>query len=246
MPSKSVSRLIEALRPVKRRLVSVPILGAMIRLLLRLVRKPENFKTSSSYWDARYRHGGTSGPGSYGRLALFKSEIINQFVDDNNIESVVEFGCGDGAQLNLARYKKYTGIDVSVEAVKRCRRDFSSDKTKAFFVSGSAEEKSVSAELSMSLDVLYHLVEDDVYNAYMHRLVQSAERFICIYSSNVDLPGHVPHIRHRRFTRWIETYAPAWEFLCKIENRFPFDICDPDETSWADFYFFRVRNSRSG
>ena len=55
---------------------------------------------SSKYWENRYKAGGNSGSGSYSNLAIFKAEIINSFVKDNKIESVIEFGCGDGQQLN--------------------------------------------------------------------------------------------------------------------------------------------------
>lgn len=39
--------------------------------------------------------GNNSGAGSYGRLADFKAEIINQFVTENDVREVVEWGCGD-------------------------------------------------------------------------------------------------------------------------------------------------------
>lgn len=37
----------------------------------------------------------------------------NDFVRARGIDSVIEFGCGDGAQLALAEYPAYGGIDVS-------------------------------------------------------------------------------------------------------------------------------------
>ena len=47
------------------------------------------------------------------RLAAFKAEVPNDFVRARGIDSVIEFGCGDGAQLALAEYPAYVGIDVS-------------------------------------------------------------------------------------------------------------------------------------
>jgi hypothetical protein len=66
-----------------------------------------HFKNSAQYWEDRYVNGMTSGSGSYGRLAEFKAEFLNEFVADHKISSIVEFGCGDGAQLALAAYPKY-------------------------------------------------------------------------------------------------------------------------------------------
>jgi len=193
---------------------------------------------SSAYWQERYRQGSNSGPGSYGRLALFKAEIINRFVKDRDIADVIEFGSGDGAQLALADYPCYVGIDVSASAVALCRRKFADDPGKIFLEAGSAQSDDARADLAMSLDVIYHLVENDIYESYMRRLERSAKRFICIYSSNVELPGHVPHIRHRCFTDWFAKNAQQWVLSDYVRNRYPYDVADPTETSWADFYVF--------
>ena len=48
--------------------------------------------SSADYWEARYRDGGNSGAGSYGRLALFKARFLNDFVRSENVQSVIEFG----------------------------------------------------------------------------------------------------------------------------------------------------------
>ncbi|HFK5799472.1 TPA: hypothetical protein ACG0L7_003353 [Enterobacter hormaechei subsp. oharae] len=54
------------------------------------------FRHSAQYWDDRYRLAGNSGAGSYGRLADFKANVLNDFVAREKIGSVAEFGCGDG------------------------------------------------------------------------------------------------------------------------------------------------------
>ena len=51
---------------------------------------------------AEYASGGSSGPGSYGRLAAGKADFLNRFVEDHQIKTVLEIGCGDGNQLSLA------------------------------------------------------------------------------------------------------------------------------------------------
>lgn len=42
------------------------------------------------------------------------------------------------------------------------------------------------ADLSLSLDVIYHLVEDEVFETYINTLFKSARRYVIIYSSNSD------------------------------------------------------------
>ena len=75
------------------------------------------FSDSVTLWEQRYLMGGNSGQGSYGVLAEFKAKIVNQFVEEFEVKSLVEFGCGDGSQLMLANYPRYVGLDVSQKAV---------------------------------------------------------------------------------------------------------------------------------
>jgi SAM-dependent methyltransferase len=229
------------MRRVRRQLGAIPLVGAGLKSLGYLPPS-DTFRSSPTYWESRYRRGGSSGVGSYGRLARFKAEVINRFVAEHGVASVVEFGCGDGAQLELAEYPRYTGFDISPHIIELCRCKFAEDQSKKFHDLDSGETDTVRAEMAMSLDVIYHLVEDSVYEAYMRRLAAAATRFICVYSSNAGLPGHVPHIRHRRFTDWFEAHAPEWMPGEIVRNPFPHDPANPDETSWADFYFF----SRAG
>jgi hypothetical protein len=221
-----------------------PVSSSLMRRIRRKMTRafhgeaPADFHSSPTYWEGRYENGSNSGPGSYGRLAVFKANVINQFVKNRNVRSVIEFGCGDGAQLTLADYPEYTGIDVSPSATALCRRHFADDPHKKFITLDDPASQDARGEMALSLDVIYHLVEDDVYDAYMRRLVQAAARFIFIYSSNVELPGHVPHIRHRCFMAWLAKNAPEWALSAHVCNEYPYDINNPTETSWADFYFF--------
>ncbi|HEX5422878.1 MAG TPA: hypothetical protein VFW94_04965 [Candidatus Acidoferrales bacterium] len=229
------------MRSLRQEIASIPIIGPAARTLSRSLAHPNKrgeFRSSQSYWKHRYDNNGNSGAGSYGRLAAFKAETISDYVARHSIASVIEFGCGDGAQLSLTDYPYYIGVDVSMKVIELCGKRFANDPSKSFMVLEEFDATPVTADMSMSLDVIYHLVEERTYHDYMHRLVQSAERSICIYSSNVQLPGHVSHIRHRRFTDWFDTNAPEWKLVKTVRNRYPYDFNNPDETSWADFYFF--------
>jgi len=195
------------------------------------------FEGSESYWNRRYLSGGNSGVGSYGKFAEFKAKILRDFVRENGIMSTIEFGCGDGNQLKIATYPQYLGFDVSPAAISTCQRMFDGDTAKKFrLVSEYAGER---AELVLSLDVIYHLVEDDVFESYMHRLFESATRFVIIYSSNSDesLDDEAPHVRHRKFTSWIEANAPRWALAQHIPNKFPYEG-DYRKGSFADFYIY--------
>lgn len=222
--------------PLKAAIKSVPFVGPIATRVARALRGTD-FDTSAGYWERRYAAGGNSGAGSYNRLAEFKAAFLNDFVARNGIRTVIEFGSGDGAQLELATYPEYIGVDVSKAAVEATRSRFASDRTKRFYETPKLPE-GTRAELSLSLDVIYHLVEDDVFDRYMRNLFDAATRFVIIYSSNDAVASPAPHVRHRRFTDWIERNRPDFALRERVPNAFPFDESDPDNTSFADFYVF--------
>jgi hypothetical protein len=185
---------------------------------------------SADYWETRYATGGNSGSGSYGPLARYKAQVLNEFVSRHNVHSVVEFGCGDGHQLSLSQYPKYVGIDVSETAVKRCSSLFSQDQSKTFLLATDNAAQSQRADLALSLDVIYHLVEDETYETYMRSLFSAANRFVIIYSDNQESADRSSlHVRHRKFSDWAASHQPEWQLIAHIPNQLG---------SWSDFWIY--------
>ena len=209
------------------------ILGIIKKTLKKLF-----FKGSKEYWENRYVSGGNSGAGSYDKLAEFKADIINSFVVENNVFSAIEFGCGDGAQLDYIDYGRYAGYDVSDKVIEICRKKYQNDSSKKFdVVSGYKGEK---ADLALSLDVIYHLVEDDVFEEYMKKIFKASNEFVIIYSSNDDgIFSGSPHVKHRKFTKWIDLNVHGWVLINSIKNKYPFSNGNNENTSCADFYFYK-------
>jgi SAM-dependent methyltransferase len=205
------------------------------------------FPGSTAYWEQRYRGGGNSGAGSYGNLARFKAETLNALVRHRHLQSVIEFGCGDGNQLSLFEFPHYIGLDISRTALIRCIDRFRTDRSKSFFLydplACSDNQRLFHADVSLSLDVIYHLVEDSVFDQYMRALFHAADRCVVVYSSNFDDNKAAAHVRHRRFTDWASCNAPRWTLATCIQNQYPFDPRQSDETSLADFYVFERRSS---
>jgi len=192
---------------------------------------------SERYWKRRYARGKSSGAGSYNELAEFKAEVLNGFVKENNIETVIEYGCGDGNQLLLAEYPSYIGYDISPVVLSRCRNIFSDDKTKTFKLMD--EYAGETAQLTLSLDVIYHLIEDDVFNEYMERLFGSSMRFVIIYSSDTDdnRDNRSRHVKHRQFSEWVNKMHPRWKLMRHIKNKYPY-AGDNKKGSWSDFFIY--------
>lgn len=193
---------------------------------------------SKKYWIGRYKSGGTSGSGSYNKLAEFKADVINNFIKENQIKTVIEYGCGDGNQLKYSDYPSYIGFDISPKVIIDCKRIFSNDNTKQFKLMD--EYNLETADLTLSLDVIYHLIEDRVFHKYMERLFDSSDKFVIIYSSNRDIQSEIQasHIKHRKFTDWIKKNKPKWKLIKFINNKYPYkENCK--EWSCADFYIYK-------
>jgi len=223
----------------KKTIKRVPVIGTIVKSIVKKLRQA-SFSGSQEYWEARYRRGGTSGDGSYGKLAEFKAEVVNSFVKDRKIYSVLEFGCGDGNQIALANYPTYIGLDVSKTAIKLCKDRFKNDDTKKFFLydPSSFEHTRFKSELTLSLDVIYHLVEDKVFETYMKHLFSAAEKFVIIYSSDTDVNSFESfHIKHRNFSEWVKKNLPEWKLSETIPNKYPF-TGDTINESWADFFIY--------
>lgn len=213
------------------------------RLAPRFADKEDaKFVSTHQYWEDRYAAGGTSGSGSAGVLAQFKAKIINDFVQDRRIQTLIEFGCGDGNQLALSHYENYLGLDISISAIRQCIGKFSADKTKKFclydpecFLDNGDD---FVANASLSLDVIYHLIEDDVFKSYMEHLFRSAEFYVIIYSSNFERAVSARHVMHRKFTPYIAEHFPDWKLLKQIKNPHPAKSDEDKFGSFSEFYIY--------
>ncbi|WP_240145686.1 class I SAM-dependent methyltransferase [Halococcus salsus] len=193
---------------------------------------------STQYWEQRYSDGRDSGPGSRGGHRRFKADFLNAFVNEHDIDSVLEFGCGDGDQVALAEYPAYRGLEISESAVEACSRRFADDETKTFAhydpgeYHGEQRER-FEAELVLSLEVVFHLVDDETFEKTMHDMFASATRYVIVFSSNHDETTPELHVRHRRFTDYVEAAFPNFELIETVENEY--------ESRHADFYVYEKR-----
>jgi len=226
---------------MKELIKKIPIFGDLARkpywnLRTKKIR-PRPFPGSKNYWEERYSTGGDSGVGSYGKFAEFKAAVINEFVAKHDLRSVIEFGCGDGNQLTLAKYPTYFGFDVSETVVSKCQKLFAGDASKHFRL--VAEYKGETADVALSLDVIYHLIEDDVFENYMRTLFEASNEYVIIYASDSDdNRGYEgTHVRHRKFTAWIQQNFPHWKLIEHIPNKYPYQG-DYMQGCFADFSIY--------
>lgn len=188
-------------------------------MISRMIKKVRNltFPGSSIYWEKRYRRNGTSGSGSYGASAEYKARFLNRFVEEHNIQRVIEFGCGDGNQARQFCFPFYTGLDVSPTAIEKCSEVCKDDRRKQFFIL-SKKSTPLKAELALSLDVIYHLIEKEVYENYMKQLFDAASKYVIIYAWDVE-EAKKYHVRHRKFTKWIEDNVSNFQLVEKVSKQ---------------------------
>lgn len=223
---------------IKAKLLEIPFVKNWKRS-----REKKKFKGSELYWEERYQQGDNSGTGSYDKLAEHKADIINDFVAKNNIKTVMEFGCGDGNQLAIAKYPQYIGLDVSPTAVKMCYYRFKTDKTKSFYVYNSMafidNARFFHADLTMSLDVLYHLVEREIFENYLRHLFDAADKYVIIYASNynqAEEPVH-QHENRRSFSDFVDKNMKDWKLKEVIKNKYPVSEFGA-QGSLSDFFIY--------
>ena len=209
-------------------------------LRVRLFLLQRIFPGSSNFWIKVYKNGGNSGPGSYGKLANFKAEFLNSFIEKNEIDSIIEFGCGDGNQISLGRYKSYLGFDIAPEAISLCIKKFSNDASKSFLLYQPEYFKpggKIAADLTLSLDVIYHLVELEKFEVHLRQLFESSNKWVIIYGYDSDSFFPEPYSKPRKFTEWIARQLPEWSLESIVKNKYP--LGGGSISTWADFYVFK-------
>lgn len=184
-----------------------------------------------NFWENRYKTGGNSGSGSYGENAEHKATVINDYVTKYSIKTISDFGCGDGNQISLLKgYENYSGYDISEYILNKCKEKF----TGMPMVFYDDMLKMPEADLCMSLDVMYHIVDEKDYKFYLDQLFGKSKRFVLIYSSNFEGKEVVgKYILHRKFTDWVEKYYLEFKFVEEVGNYL--------QTA-AQFYLYERKN----
>lgn len=169
--------------------------------------------TPASYWDRRYREGRSSGAGSEGSEGQYKADYVSDFIHNHGVKSLIDWGCGDGQVLELIRLEDalYHGVDCSPTILDRMRRKFPEHS----FSTDDGHQPT--AELALSMDVLFHLPADHDYSAYLFDLFGSARKYVMIYSTNYAGGRTARHVFRREFTPDIAERFPDWE-LTAVET----------------------------
>ena len=152
-----------------------------------------NDQFEQKYWEERYKEKLGSGEGSRGDLLKFKAQYLNDLFRKYGVESVFDFGCGDGHLVNLLECKQYYGVDVSLSAVQQCREMVK--KTNFIFEQGHFGNYSaatikrkfsglfgVDVDAVMSIDVLYHIMDEHLVEFVLQAMFGAGSKIVVTYT----------------------------------------------------------------
>lgn len=190
------------------------------------------------YWEKRYRSGGNSGSGSYGALADFKADVVNEFIKTNSIESTIDFGCGDGNQISLIDCRNYVGLDVSETAVKICKEKFNNDPNKRFFLCNASDYEDLDigeADLVLCLDVLYHIIDENDFVKTLDAIFRLSKKYVILYAILHEPSIRLSqHLKYRDINNYLNRY-PQFELFEIIDQKYP-------DLSLASFIVFKKKH----
>lgn len=171
------------------------------------------------YWDERYVNGGNSGAGSYGLEAYTKGNIINHWIKELDVKKINEIGCGDANNLLFYNVRmQYTGYDISPKAIEMCKEKTRKIRNSLmYYFTDKVEEMDFDADLCLCLDVWYHQVLDEDFEALCDLLFNKGNwKYIIIYSTDTnsqflaDGTPLAPHMRPREVLSKVAEF-PHWE-----------------------------------
>jgi trans-aconitate methyltransferase len=133
---------------------------------------------SAEAWNLRYLNG-DSGYGSYGEQAKLKLRLLEEYIDPDDVKSVIDFGCGDfyfGARMmRLFPEATYLGVDQSSEVIAQNIATFNSR-----FVFKNATKIDNKADLLVCIDVLLHVLEPEEEAKILKNLYDNWKKYLIV------------------------------------------------------------------
>tara|TARA_R100000700_G_scaffold39366_1_gene51984 strand:+ start:345 stop:911 length:567 start_codon:yes stop_codon:yes gene_type:complete len=124
-----------------------------------------------------------SGSGSRGKLAKFKADYVNRVIEENGVESVYDFGCGDLHNASMIKVKDYLGIDIVEHSHPK---EVGAKEFKTVVSRFDKVKFDKRADMCLCMDVLYHILEDeqDYLEKAIEKIVESSNDLIVIYAQD--------------------------------------------------------------
>ena len=184
---------------------------------------------SSEIWKQRSSN---SGVGSRGDLAKYKIDFINNFIKENNIKNMIDFGCGDLQIASRLEVEEYLGVDI-VE--HKHPNNIKSDKFETIVCRFDKLPRIEKAELCTCLDVFYHILSDEkkYLETAIQEIVNHSSKFIIIYAQDSY---------RSEFNNWRGhmNNSPWRQIMEKYKLSLLFEQEEPQRGSSAKFFVYEI------
>jgi hypothetical protein len=70
-----------------------------------------------------------------------------------------------------------------------------------------------------------------LFLTYLRCLFAAGQQLVVSYSTNAEIGGTAPHVRHQHFTPWVEDYFPDWRLTAVTPG-------PNSERARADFFVY--------
>jgi len=113
-------------------------------------------------------------------------ESYRNFITENNISSILDFGCGDFIYMNEVLKElpnvKYTGMDIVESIIDSNNKKYSNENIKFKVIDAVEEDVEGSFDLVMSRFVMIHLDNSD-NERFLNKLKNIESKFIALTSA---------------------------------------------------------------
>lgn len=168
---------------------------------------------TGQYWITRYNTGGDSGFGSHDEYSIkFKGDYINSMIERFNVKTLFDYGCGDGNQLKMiSGYTHYTGYDIAPNIIEDDKILYVGHEDK-LFTSKLNDIIGKKFDLSISMDVTYHIIENELFTFYLDTLFASAD-VVILFTTNSDHYTPLKHHKPRKIIDHIKSNYTDFELI---------------------------------
>lgn len=170
----------------------------------------------------RFSWGGNSGPGSTPEYTAAYREFLQLFMITNEVESVLDLGCGDWSFSHLINWPRYTGVDVVKHVIVENERRWTYGEMRrdgTEFVHADLLDYPLDGhELVLIKDVLQHWPNADI-EAFMKRLAESSVKYALLTNCRFDAGPVNGDIAHGYF-RALDLTAPPFSYALTEVLRF--------------------------
>jgi SAM-dependent methyltransferase len=194
-------------------------------------------KINSSVWEKIYvekRWQGGSGPGSIPESALPWIAFVNNFIRENNVQSVLDLGSGDGRiflHINL-NGANYTGVEASKKAISMFMENnpnFDGNIINSDLLSTEYPK----TDLGLIKDVLQHNTYEDVFNILNKAKESCTYLLICEDFTKETLPDI-------KSGEWRPINFYSGDLPIKTKTLFTYGLSDPGQRPLKGVYLYSL------